>query len=206
MILSSFFSQKNKLARAAVLSLFLGALSLAACDMGEEESSVSLSQDGAVRSTIVENFDKSYYDKDELQQMILEEAVSYNRELGKDAVSVDKVSVENGVARVEMTYADWEAYAAFNDGVFFLGSVLEAQEAGYDLNRVFLSTKDQLVTAGMSDILAMSDVKMLITDMKESVILDGKALYVSSNVKTDRKCKTVSFDEASDNMAYIIYK
>ena len=206
MILSSYFLQKYKLAKVAVLSLFLGTLALTACNAVEGESSVSLLKDGAVKATIVEDFDKSYYDKDELQQMILEEVVSYNRQLGEDAVSVDKVSVENGVARVEMTYADSESYAAFNDGVFFLGPVSEAQKAGYDLNKVFISSSDQLVTAGMSDILEMSDAKILITDMKEPVVLDGKAVYVSSNVETDKKCKTVSFDETSDEMAYIIYK
>ena len=206
MILSSYFIQKYKLAKVAVLSLFLGTLALTACNAVEGESSVSLLKDGAVKATIVEDFDKSYYDKDELQQMILEEVVSYNRQLGEDAVSVDKVSVENGVARVEMTYADSESYAAFNDGVFFLGPVSEAQKAGYDLNKVFISSSDQLVTAGMSDILEMSDAKILITDMKEPVVLDGKAVYVSSNVETDKKCKTVSFDETSDEMAYIIYK
>ena len=206
MILSSYFIQKHKLAKVAVLSLFLGTLGLTACNAVEGESSVSLLKDGAVKATIVEDFDKSYYDKDELQQMILEEVVSYNRQLGEDAVSVDKVSVENGVARVEMTYADSESYAAFNDGVFFLGPVSEAQKAGYDLNKVFISSSDQLVTAGMSDILEMSDAKILITDMKEPVVLDGKAVYVSSNVETDKKCKTVSFDETSDEMAYIIYK
>ena len=206
MILSSYFLQKHKLAKVAVLSLCLGTLALTACNAVEGESSVSLLKDGAVKATIVEDFDKSYYDKDELQQMILEEVVSYNRQLGEDAVSVDKVSVENGVARVEMTYADSESYAAFNDGVFFLGPVSEAQKAGYDLNKVFISSSDQLVTAGMSDILEMSDAKILITDMKEPVVLDGKAVYVSSNVETDKKCKTVSFDETSDEMAYIIYK
>ena len=206
MILSSYFIQKHKLAKVAVLSLFLGTLALTACNAVEGESRVSLLKDGAVKATIVEDFDKSYYDKDELQQMILEEVVSYNRQLGEDAVSVDKVSVENGVARVEMTYADSESYAAFNDGVFFLGPVSEAQKAGYDLNKVFISSSDQLVTAGMSDILEMSDAKILITDMKEPVVLDGKSVYVSSNVETDKKCKTVSFDETSDEMAYIIYK
>ena len=87
-----------------------------------------------------------------------------------------------------------------------MGPVSEAQKAGYDLNKVFISSSDQLVTAGMSDILEMSDAKILITDMKEPVVLDGKAVYVSSNVETDKKCKTVSFDETSDEMAYIIYK
>lgn len=206
MILNSYFSQKHKLAKSAVLLLILGTLSLSACVGSKEESSISLLEDGAVKATIVEDFDKSYYDKDELQQMVLEEVVSYNRSFGEGVISVDKVSVEDGIARVEMTYADSTAYAAFNGGAFFLGSVTDAQEAGYDLNKVFVSATDQLVTAGMTDILEMRDARILITDMKDPVVLDGKAVYVSGNVKTDKKCKTVSFDEASEEMAYIIYK
>lgn len=206
MILNSYFSQKHKLAKSAVLLLILGTLSLSACVGSKEESSISLLKDGAVKATIVEDFDKSYYDKDELQQMVLEEVVSYNRSFGEGVISVDKVSVEDGIARVEMTYADSTAYAAFNGGAFFLGSVTDAQEAGYDLNKVFVSATDQLVTAGMTDILEMRDARILITDMKDPVVLDGKAVYVSGNVKTDKKCKTVSFDEASEEMAYIIYK
>lgn len=206
MILSRYFLQKHKQAKAFILGILLGTMPLTACSAGAKESSVSLLKDGEIRADIVEDFDKSYYDKDELQQMILEEVVSYNREFGENTISVDKVSLENGVVRVGMTYADFDAYASFNDGVFFVGSVQEAQKAGYDLNKVFISTADQLVTAGISDILEMSDAKLLITDMKEPVILDGKALYISSNVTTDKRCRTVSFDETSGEMAYIIYQ
>lgn len=206
MVLGSLFSKKHKLAKMTVLGLMLGTLPLTACNTGEGISSVSMLKDGTVKSAIVEDFDKSYYDKDELQQMILEEAASYNRSAGEKAISVDKVSVENGVARVEITYADSEAYAAFNDGVFFVGSALEAKKEGYDLNKVFVSADDELITAGITDILEISDAKVLITDMKDQLTLDGKALYISSNVKTDKKCKTVSFDETSEEMAYIIYK
>lgn len=206
MILSRIFSQKSKAAKLTFFLLTAGALSLSACSIGEEESQVSLLKDGTVSTTIAEEFDKSYYDKDELQQMILEEAASYNRSTGTGAISVDKVSVEDGVAKVKITYAGSEDYAAFNDGVFFTGSVQEAQAAGYDLNKVLSSTTDRLATVGMSDMLAMTDVKILITDMKEPVVLNGKAAYISSNVTVDKKLKTVSFDEASEGLAYILYK
>ena len=206
MSLSSFFSQKHRNAKAAVFLLLAGMQTLTACSGAKEESSVSLSDDGAVKTAIVEDFDKSYYDKDELQQMILEEVTSYNRSSGQGAVTVDKISVEEGIARVRMTYASSEDYAAFNDGIFFVGTISEAQQAGYDLNKVLVSVTDSLDTIGMSDMLAMKDVKILITDMKETISLDGRAFYISSNVTADKKCKTVSFDEASEEMAYIIYK
>ncbi|MGN0376931.1 MAG: hypothetical protein ACI4ED_04780 [Suilimivivens sp.] len=206
MILNRFLSQKHKITKAAVLVLITGAVALTACAGEEEESFVSLLKDGSVDSTIVEDFDKAYYDKDELQKMILEEAASYNRSVGEGAISIDKISVADGVAKVKMIYAGADDYAAFNDMIFFVGTVQEAKEAGYDLNKVLSSATDRLATVGMSDMLAMEDVNILITDMKEPVILNGKALYISGNVTVDKKYKTVSFDESSEGLAYVIYK
>lgn len=206
MILSRIFLQKHKIAKMAAFILTAGALTLTACSMGEEESQVSVLKDGTVDSVIVEGFDKSYYDKDELQQMILEEVSTYNRNAGSGVISVEKVSVEDGEAKVRMTYACADDYAAFNDGIFFIGSVQEAQEAGYDLNKVLSSTTDNLATVGMSDMLAMKDVNILITDMKTQVVLNGKAAYISGNVTVDKKLKTVFFDETSEGLAYILYK
>lgn len=205
MILSRNFPHKLWLMKAAALFMAAGVLSLTACSTKEEESAVSILKDGTIDSRIVDSFEKSYYDQEELQLKILKEAAYYNREVDKDAVSVEKVAVEDGMVKVKMTYASASDYAAFNDGIFFAGSVGEAQEAGYDLNKVLLSVNDSLVTAGMSDILAMTDVRILITDTKDPVHLSGKAIYISGNVSVDEKLKTVTFDEESEELSYIIY-
>jgi hypothetical protein len=204
MILNIFFSKKNKM-RLSLLVLTAFALWTAGCS-GEETGGVSVSGDGKITASIVESFDKAYYNQDELQNMILEEAASYNRSSGESLISVDKVSVENGVAKVRMTYADADAYAGFNNGVFFMGTVSEAQMAGYDTNKVLTSVNDSLTTVGQSDMLAMTGVKILITDMKEPVLLPGKAVYISQNAAVDKKLKTVTFDEESEGLAYILYK
>lgn len=195
-------------ARAAGLLLAAGMIFLTACAEGggEEVSSVTILKDGKVKSLIVESFDKSYYDQDELQQKILREAADYNKEAGEGTVSVEKVAAQDKVVRVEMTYADASSYASFNDGIFFLGSVKEAQDAGYDLNRVLSSAKDLKETVGMSDILAMTQMRLLITDRTEPVTLNGKAAYISDNVTMDKKLKTAFFDEESGELAYILFK
>ena len=195
-------------ARAAGLLLAAGMIFLTACAEGggEEESSVTILKDGKLKSLIVESFDKSYYDQDELQQKILREAADYNNEAGEGTVSVEKVAAQDGVVRVEMTYADASSYASFNDGIFFRGSAGEAQDAGYDLNRVLSSAKDLKETVGMSDILAMTEMRLLITDRKEPVTLSGKAAYISDNVTMDKKLKTAFFEEESGELAYILFK
>lgn len=205
MFLDGIFMQKRRIVKAAALSLFLGLLMLSGCGAGQV-SHVTLEKDGTVSALIVENFDKSYYDKEELQQMILEEAASYNRSAGTAAISVDKVSVEDGVAKVKLTYETAADYAAFNDGVFFTGSVQEAEEEGYDLNKVLSSTTDLLATVGRADLLAMTDASILITDMKDPVELCGKAVYISGSVTTDKKLKTVYFEETWEGLSYVLYK
>lgn len=205
MILSKKNSHKFNFSGTAVLLLAISTMTITACSMKNEESAVSILKDGRIDSQIIENFEKPYYDQDELQQRILQEAASYNRMAGEGAISVEKVDADNGIIRVKMTYAKASDYAAFNNGVFFVGSIEEAREAGYDLNKVLSSTKDSLVTVGMSDILAMTDVQILITDMKEPVTLNGKAAYISNNVTVNEKLKTVIFDQESKELSYIIY-
>lgn len=207
MSLNRFFSQKNSFRKAAALFGIAGVMALTACAGSgpDEESTVSVTKEGKISSHIVESFDKTYYDKDELQQRILQEAASYNRAVGEGAVSVEKVTVEDGFANVEMTYEKASDYADFNNRVFFIGTPEEAREAGYDLNTVLSSVKDEYETVGMSDILAMEDVKILITDIKEPVTLNGKAAYISGNAAADKKLKTVYFDEESEELAYILY-
>lgn len=82
----------------------------------------------------------------------------------------------------------------------------KAGEDGYDLNRVLSSVKDDLETVGKSDIANMTDMRLLITDMREPVTLNGKAAYISANVTVDKKGKTVFFNEDSEELAYILFK
>ena len=58
----------------------------------------------------------------------------------------------------------------------------------------------------MSDILAMTEMRLLITDRKEPVTLSGKAAYISDNVTMDKKLKTAFFEEESGELAYILFK
>ena len=112
--------------------MIAGTLMLAACTgkEAEEGTSVTVNKDGAVSSHIVSSFDKSYYDKDELQQRILQEVLSYNQTNGTEHVSVEKIEVKDNIAIVEMTYTEAADYAAFNGSVFFLGNGFGAQAEG----------------------------------------------------------------------------
>ncbi len=196
--------------RRSVLSalLLLGMMALSACSGGGEDegSTISLLKDGNISSKIVESFEQSYYDKDELQQSILEKVASYNKGVGDFHVTVEKVEVADGVAQVEITYAGPQDYAGFNKVGFFAGTADEAKEAGYDLDVVLSGVKDPQETVGESDILAMEEERILITDVNDEIILNGKALYVSDNVTVSSNAKTVKRTDEGDKMAYVVYR
>lgn len=195
--------------KSLLLLMAAAALMFAACSgkhTQTRESVVSLLKDGGVTSYIEESFDKSYYDEEGLRQRILSDVVSYNKETGTDAISVEKVSVSSGKVTVEMTYANASDYAEFNNGEFFVGTPEEAAEAGYQLNVVLTGVKDVQETVGMSDILAMEKVKLLITDRTETVHLNGKAVYKSEGVAVTKDQRTVILEEEPEEVAIIIFQ
>ena len=171
-----------------------------------EETSVSLGTEGMIQSNIVESFAESYYDEAELQQSILSQAATYNRMNENGSVKVEKVEVKDNMALVQMTYAGAGDYASFNKAVFFVGEAKEAAEEGYELNVVLSSVKDSGETIGKADILAMKEATLLITDVSDAIILNGKALYVSENVTVSGNAKTIKRSAEDDGLAYIIFK
>lgn len=198
------FLHKTAAAVMVLVSLFF-----TACGSEEGESSaaaISFTKEGKVRAELKESFEQSYYDKDELEQTILTEVAEYNRTAGNDSITVEKVEVADGMAEVAMTYEGAKDYASFNQVVFFAGSPAEAESAGYDLNVVLSSVKNANETIGKSDILAMKDVTILITDEREAIALSSKALYVSSNVALSQNARELRMAGEDKELAYIIYK
>lgn len=199
----------------SVSRMFISILSLAAmlamvsCSSSvnvTDGESLLLGGDGTVRSNIRESFEESYYDKEELQQMILTQVSTYNRNAGGSSISVEKVEVKGGVAVVQMTYADVSDYASFNQAVFFAGKAQDAAQAGYELNVVLSGVKNPSETVGKADILAMENETLLITDVSDEIVLNGKAVYTSDNVTVSGDAKTIRRTEDSEKLAYIIFK
>lgn len=201
----------NQLVSRMIISVFVLTVmfTMVSCNgIGSERegTSVTIGKDGTVKSNIEESFNESYYDKEELQQMILTQAATYNRNTGSGSITVEKVDVKDGVAVVQMTYADAGDYASFNKAIFFAGEAQKAGDEGYELNVVLSGVKDPQETVGKADILAMKDVTLLITDIIDPIQLNGKALYVSDNVTVSGNAKTVCRMEDSEGLAYIIFK
>ena len=54
--------------------------------------------------------------------------------------------------------------------------------------------------------MALKDEKLLVTDISEAVVLDGKALYTSDNVTVSSGGKTIKRTDDGSQMIYVVYK
>lgn len=160
---------------------------LAACGQKDEIQSTNLkiSKEGNIISTIVEDFDKTYYTTEGLESMIQDEINSYNAKK-TDAVSLQSVEIpENmeGKVIVTMSFASSEDYTEFNEEELFYGTISQAIAAGYKLPSKLISVSDQTKTIGRQDIEAMTDHHVLIMAEKTVVVLPHKAVYISEGVE-----------------------
>lgn len=192
-----------------IISGFVFAMMFALTSCGEENGEgsatfLTVGTDGSIQSEIVESFTEARYDKDELQNMILGELAVYNKNAG-NGITVEKVEQNGEDIVVKMTYAKSSDYADFNKVNFFAGTAAEAENAGFELNVVLSGVKDSQETVGKSDILAMENTGIVITDISEDIVLCGKALYVSDGVEVSSNGKTVRRTDENGKMMYAIY-
>ena len=105
--------------------LCVGLLSGCGTSLEGEESVVY----GVIESLDVESLDQSYYDETELKSYVDAEVKDYTAEHGKNAVEVESLKVEDGVAKLKMKYKTPEDYTAFNGIELYQGKVVASLAA-----------------------------------------------------------------------------
>ena len=187
--------RQSVLKKVLALTVATGLLTAGLCGCssmdGEMQGScITVSKEGTIEDCIRESFDKDYYDQNELQNEVLQAVLNYNNRIGEERITVEKVQIDGDVTDVRMGFHTDADYADFNREVFFIGTPLEAQAAGYDLNHVFVSTEDASRTMGEAELLTTTGIKVLITNTDQSVTLYNKILYVSDKVELKNKNRT----------------
>lgn len=187
--------------------LLAGAVIIGLCACGKEsaaeETFVKFEKDGAVVSTIIEDFDETLYNVEDLKTMVLSEAASYNSVSGEKSISVDKLEAKDGRVTVTMTFAGAEKYADFNEKVLFCGTISEAYAAGCDFDITLNSAKQDGGQIGKEEILAMNDYQIIILEEPITVVTPSKIIYASSNVEilSGKRAKVTDTDKSA---AYLI--
>lgn len=199
------------------IAIFLTVLlSLTGCGGIEKakESTVTVSDEGVVTEALIEEFLSEDYDETELEKSIREMVDIYNTESGKDAVKIMKIQVKEGEATALLQYESDEVYREFNQVDFFTGTVGQAKEEGFTFTETFQDTEGKEVASGIIPD-SCTDQQLIIVREPLNVLVPGKILYVSNNMKilSSKEAKLeqdveVSYENAqvtTEAYGYVIY-
>ena len=151
-----------------------------------EMSTLSIQKDGTIKQTIVDQFERNYYDVDELERMTQEKIERYSD--GTDHIVCESVEENDGTVIVKITYQTSADYTDFNHRELFYGSVSEALEQGYSLEGLISGDGTSLSDSETSQ---LSDNHVVIVQTAAGEELDvnvyDKILYTSENITLSGK-------------------
>ena len=168
-----------------------------------KEDTISVDKRGRITSTIVEEFDKDFYDADELESEIDEELSEYNKNFAADHVRKETFKVEDGVAVLQLVFDESGYYSDYTGLTLFAGTLSEAEEEGYDLPGDFVEPNEN--AADLDTLNSDGKAHVLILEEAVSVRVPGTILAVcpEDNVSVTGKREAV-VQEAE--LSYIVYK
>lgn len=190
--------------RKAFVAVFFMLMLMTGCSQAfdAETNTVYVKKDGTVMQAIIEEFNESNYDQNELEEIIKQDVTSYNN--GTEAIKVEKYKVKDNIAKLITSYAKASDYAIFNDVEFFAGTISEAKTEGYEFDDMFMSV-DENNTVGSETIKSLSQYKVVIFEENIRIMTDSKILYMSSNTKLI-DAKTAVLNDDAEGLGYIIYE
>lgn len=174
---------RGKKTLGLLLSLIL-ILSLSACSLPHREESrlLAIDEKGQVTETIAEKrHSQDTYSEKDLQDYIEDQLITYQG-TKKGAVRLDSLSVHKDTVHIVMKYDSMKDFAGFNHSDAFLGTIKEAEDAGYSFDRPL---KDKLGRAADPEELQSrrSEWQALILSEETAVRLYDKILYASEEVR-----------------------
>lgn len=168
------------------------------------ETTLNIKKNGAIVNTIVEDFSQDYYQLEGLVSMMEKECTSYNESTGKELVKIQNVEENNNIITAVMEYEDSAAYAGFNRTAFFVGTIAQAYNAGYDLNIELLCADGSDIPYGKEELLSMGEHHMVIMREAMNVQLFGDVVAYSDDVMEIGSSRKVMVTD-SENLSYIVF-
>ena len=174
-------------------------------------NTIIIEKNGKVTEALVEDFSKDYYSEEELKTFVESEIEEYKAEAADADIKLSDLSVEAGTARMTIKYGDAATYRDFHDVTFYVGSVVDAQTAGYKFDVNFAEVSDGVAgdsLVGTSTVLEGEGKVVIIQDAIE-VQVPGTIKYVSEGVtvnSADTAAITVANETDVAPVAYIIYE
>ena len=190
--------------KALVVGLVLaGTLMMTGCSSKFEptESTVFVTSKGTVKSAVMELFEESYYDFDELTKDIQESVDEYCGEGKEGAITIEALTEVEDLVTLQMNYASVADYAEFNDVILFSGTVAEAIAAGYQPKNL-VDVQGQPVELTEEE----SQLKVIVTEEAICIQTQGRIKCASKNVTIMDKKLAKALEAEKSELAFVLYK
>lgn len=147
-----------------------------------EKTSVILGETGSVKLLLIEEFDRDYYDVDELSAMAKTEVTSFNEEHQEEAV-LESIVRHQDDSHVELTYSfeNADCFSDFTGSSLFYGTVQEALDRNVKFPSGFRAAKDGSVIADI-EVKASKKYYIMATDEKCIIYSSLKPFCFSEGV------------------------
>ena len=167
---------------------------------------VNSKKNGKITGVSIEAFDKSYYSEEELSDFVEKTIKEYQQENGDSSVKLESLKVEEGKATLYINYETPTDYAKFNGEELFVGTILDAMAAGYNLDTTYYEVSGTTLGTATSIDLIDDDYKVVIVKEKIRVIVPGKIKFVSDNLTIIDKNTVTPTNKNATGYSIIIYK
>lgn len=172
----------HRIIRMAEVCL-LAVICLSGCEkkqsLSADTSTIIIKENGSFVGYVSEAFDETLYSFEDLQALIGSKIEAYNTEAGKEAVVLDKSELLDGKINLSITYRSAEDYQAFNNEIFFYGTIREAVAAGYDLTKLqMMDASDQENVIGKAELETIPDSYIVITEDPSNIRGYAKIAYL----------------------------
>lgn len=189
--------------------LLLGMLTFAACSSREKSlnadeitvNTILAKANGVLQVAIVEDFDKPYYNVDELKAFVTKEIEAYSKKAGDGKVKLDEVKQKGNKVIMLMTYSGMDQYTAFNKvtAAYFNSGIENLKLA---LPATLKNTSNESVTA-TKEVIQTAGYKVLVLNEPYEIVVEGKVKYISENAKLLENDKVSS---AAGQMTVVVFK
>lgn len=188
-----------------LISICLLFIFLTGCNHNTDytQTTLQLEKDGTIIQTIVEEFQDSSYDFEELKQMNQEETKAYNESVSHEAIETTMMQYEGDKVKAVITYMNVNDYYGFNNTILYFGTIEQAKIAGYNLN-VNLVSVDGQDKISPDELKDMEKRHIAIVNEAVDVHTYGKILYTSEDVTVGKNKKLATV--AGEETAYIVFK
>lgn len=203
----------------ALTGLVLGLAGCGKNDMPEIKT-LSFGKDGEILHQVVGVSDQDYYQiqMPDLEEFVAERVEEYCAENGAQKVVLESAQEKDGSILLNFRYASPEDYSGFNYRKLYVGTLADAEDAGYELEAVpFVSTEGEASEIGYIEEWDKKQLIVLETRSGEEMLvnLPGKTLYINQGAHNGqeitlvgKKAVRISNQEeaGTTSLSYIIYE